>query len=93
MYMYILECADGSYYAGVTNNVEERFSQHQIGNDPKGYTYSRRPVKLVYHQGFQQANDAIVFEKKVKGWTVAKKKALIAGDFEALKKLSKKEFK
>jgi putative endonuclease len=51
-YVYILLCRDGSYYTGVTNNLEVRFVQHQEGHDPKAYTYKRRPLKLVFNEIF-----------------------------------------
>ncbi|MBI1286299.1 MAG: GIY-YIG nuclease family protein [Flavobacteriales bacterium] len=91
-YVYILECADGSYYTGITNDVDRRIAQHQAGNDPRAYTWNKRPVKLVYHQQFLDANDAIAFEKRVKGWNRKKKLALIEGRFGDLPGLAKKDF-
>ncbi|HKK61719.1 MAG TPA: hypothetical protein VJ951_04115, partial [Bacteroidales bacterium] len=52
------------------------------------YTYSRRPVKIVFYETFQNPNDAILWEKRIKGWSRKKKEALINGDFEELKRLS-----
>jgi putative endonuclease len=92
-YTYILLCADGSYYVGVTYNLDLRLKQHQSGQIPTCYTFSRRPVKLVYHQMFPDPTEAIAFEKKLKGWTRAKKEALINGEFDKLPNLSKKKFK
>jgi len=88
MYVYILLCSDNSYYTGVTNNLELRFAQHQEGIDCSCYTYSRRPLQLVFNEKFSGPNDAIAFEKRIKGWTRAKKEALIDRDFERLKTLS-----
>lgn len=64
--VYILRCADGSYYTGVTNDLERRVAEHQQGIVP-GYTRKRRPVTLVYSQEFSTALEAIHFEKQVKG--------------------------
>lgn len=89
-YVYILHCRDGSYYTGVTNNYELRFSQHQEGLDPSCYTCSRRPVKLVYVAAFGDVNEAIAWEKKVKRWSRKKKEALIQREYERLPFLSKR---
>ncbi|WP_340075290.1 GIY-YIG nuclease family protein [Leptobacterium sp. I13] len=83
-YVYILKCKDNSYYTGVTNNLEERFHQHQAGINPTCYTYKRRPLKLVFQQEFMEIAQAIYFEKKIKKWTRAKKEALINHDFDRL---------
>lgn len=88
-YVYILKCNDGSFYTGVTSNLELRIVQHN-SNEFEGYTKSRRPVRLVFHSAFSQIKDAIESEKQIKGWSRSKKKALIAGDFEKLKMLSKR---
>lgn len=92
MYVYILLCSDDSYYIGVTNNLDRRISEHEIGIDNKCYTFQRRPLKLVYYEMFSNPDAAIRFEKKIKGWTRAKKEALIIKDFDLLKKLAKKKF-
>jgi len=77
----------------MTNNIDQRVLQHNSGMDSSCYTFDKRPVELVYHQMFQDPNDAIAFEKKLKGWTRAKKLALINGDFDKLPLLAKKRFK
>lgn len=87
-YVYILKCKDSSYYTGVTNSIEKRLQEHNHSLNKTSYTYSRRPVKLVYHESFQNPNDAIAWEKRIKGWSRKKKEALIRGDFEELKKIS-----
>jgi len=89
-FVYILKCSDGSYYTGVTNDLNRRLYEHQNGII-KGYTSNKLPVELVYSVAFNDINDAIRFEKKVKGWSRQKKEALIAGDFELLRILSKKK--
>ena len=92
-YVYILECSDQKLYVGVTNNLERRVAEHQSGENKSAFTFSRRPVKLVYHIEFYSIDDAILFEKQLKGWTRKKKLALINGEFEKLPALSKKNFK
>lgn len=89
MYVYILECSDNSYYIGVSNDAEKRFHEHSSGISRTGYNYTRRPLKLVFSQIFSDPNSAIAFEKKIKGWSRAKKKALIEGNWEQLPELSK----
>ncbi|RLC45604.1 MAG: GIY-YIG nuclease family protein [Candidatus Cloacimonadota bacterium] len=91
-WVYILKCIDGSYYTGSTSNLEKRLSEHQQGAIP-GYTHKRRPVKLVFSDYFEEVYDAISAERQIKGWTRAKKEALIRGDFELLKILAKKKWK
>jgi putative endonuclease len=87
-FLYILLCADGSYYVGTTRvSLDERFAQHEAGTFD-GYTAKRRPVHLVYHQEFDRITDAIAAERQVKGWRRAKKEALIRRDYEALRKLA-----
>ncbi|RZL01846.1 MAG: GIY-YIG nuclease family protein [Pedobacter sp.] len=88
-FVYILRCHDGSYYTGVTNNLERRFSEHEGGEDINCYTFTRRPLKLVLQERFEDINQAIAFEKQVKGWRRAKKEALINGNWHLLPGLSK----
>lgn len=89
MYVYILECSDKSYYIGVSNNAEKRFLEHSAGINRNCYTFTRRPLKLVFSQIFSDPVSAIAFEKKIKGWSRAKKKALIENKWESLPELSK----
>ena len=88
-YIYILQCSDGSYYTGVTNDVEKRFYEHQEGLIEWCYTHNKRPVKLMYVEDFTDIVEAISREKQIKGWTRKKKEALIVKDFERLVGLSK----
>ena len=88
-FVYILLCSDGSYYTGVTNNVENRLYEHQSGSDPKSYTHKRRPVRLLFHETFYNINQDVAFEKQVKGWSRAKKEAVINGNWDLLPGLSK----
>jgi putative endonuclease len=87
-FVYILKCSDGSYYTGITSNLEKRIEEHNTGIY-KGYTSTRLPVELVYSNRYNDVNEAIRSEKQIKGWSRAKKEALIKGDFELLKELSK----
>jgi putative endonuclease len=89
-WLYILLCADGSYYTGTTRtDLEIRIAQHQAGHFG-GYTATRRPVALVYSEYFDRILDAIAAERQVKGWSRAKKEALIAGRFDLLPALSRR---
>jgi tRNA/rRNA methyltransferase len=88
-YAYLLRCADGSYYAGHTDDLDTRFAQHQAGESP-GYTQSRRPVELVWSDRFPDRDSAFAAEQQIKGWSRAKKEALIRGDWEAISALAKK---
>ena len=89
----MLHCGDESYYTGITNSLERRMDEHISGYDELSYTYNRQPVKLVYSEIFQWVEDAIKREKQIKCWSRNKKEVLIEGDFELLKKRSKKNFK
>ena len=88
LYVYILECADGSFYVGVTNNVGRRFIEHVSGIHEDSYTYSRRPLKLVYCKQFSSPVRAIKYEKQLKGWTRTKKIALINNELDLLHELA-----
>jgi len=88
-YMYILQCADGSYYTGSTKNIEFRLAQHQAG-EGANHTKKRLPVKLVYVEEFNRIDEAFYREKQVQGWRREKKEALINGRFDKLPELAKK---
>ncbi|MFZ4799220.1 MAG: GIY-YIG nuclease family protein [Bacteroidia bacterium] len=88
-FVYILKCSDDSFYIGVTNNLEIRLSQHESGLDIYAFTYNKRPLVLVYQESYSDINQAILREKQLKGWSRKKKEALIDGDLELLKVLSK----
>jgi putative endonuclease len=87
-YAYLLRCSDGSYYAGHTEDLEHRLSQHQCGA-LGGYTARRLPVTLVWSEDFESRDDAFWVEQQLKGWSRAKKEALIAGDWEAISRLAR----
>jgi putative endonuclease len=86
LYVYILKCADGTYYTGITNNPERRLLQHNKGTNKNAYTYSRVPVEMKYSEQFTDFNLAIEWEKKIKKWSQAKKEALINSDWQKIKK-------
>lgn len=88
-FVYILRCRDGEYYVGLTRDtLERRVNEHNAGILPS-YTKSRRPVELAFAQEFDRITDAVAAELQIKGWSRAKKEALMRGDLSALVKLSK----
>jgi putative endonuclease len=92
-WLYIVTCSDGSYYVGTTRTeLEPRVAEHNTGHF-LGYTSKRRPVTLAFSQHFENVSDAISAERQVKGWSRAKKEALMQGDFEALRLLAKRKAK
>ncbi len=88
-YVYILYCADHSFYVGSARDLDARMKAH---NDGRGaaYTFKHRPVRLVYSEGFGSEAEALTRERQLKRWTHGKKEALIAGDINRLKHLSKR---
>ena len=89
-FLYILRCSDGRYYVGTARgSLETRMSEHNAGHYG-GFTAARRPVTMVFAEEFDRITDAIAAERQVKGWNRAKKEALIAGDFEGLRRLAKR---
>jgi putative endonuclease len=92
MYLYILKCSDGSFYTGVSSNLEGRLAKHEAGYYPDCYTFRRRPVELVFSEQFVDFHLAFEWETRIKKWSRAKKEALVNGDFERLIVLSKKKY-
>ena len=84
-WVYILECVDGSYYVGHSDNLEDRLLQHRSGA-LGGYTKSRRLLRFVYSQEFPTRDEAFAAERQLKGWTRKKKEALIRGDWVELRR-------
>ena len=82
-YVYMLRCSDGSYYVGHTNDLEQRLAAHERGAI-EGYTLSRRPVELVFSDQFSTRQEAFHRERQIKGWSRAKKEALIKSDWDGL---------
>ncbi len=87
-YVYILRCADDSFYTGITNNLERRIFEHQTGFYKGSYTSTRRPITLEGYVEFQNAFKAMRFERQVKKWSRAKKVALCNNEFAELKQLA-----
>ena len=90
-YVYMLRCADGSFYIGSAtgDDLSVRIDQHNAGSYP-GYTFKRRPVVLVWSEHFDRITDAIAVERQLKGWSRAKKEALIRSDWTEVSRLSQR---
>src|SRR5579883_1307515 len=91
IYVYMLRRSDGSYYVGSAtgDDLSPRVDQHNAGAYP-GYTFSRRPVVLVWSEYFDRITDGIAMERRVKGWSRAKKEALIRGDWTQIRQLARR---
>lgn len=87
-YMYILQCADGSYYTGSTRNLNARITRHQNG-EGANHTRKHLPVKLVYYEEYERIDEAFYREKQVQRWSRKKKEALINREFEKLSELAR----
>jgi predicted GIY-YIG superfamily endonuclease len=87
-WVYLLRCSDGSFYGGHTDNMQARLWQHQqgLGSD---WTWRRRPVDLVWCEAVPTRDEAFAFERRIKGWSRAKKEALIAGDWDRVSRLAR----
>jgi predicted GIY-YIG superfamily endonuclease len=88
-WVYMLLCWDGSYCVGVTSRLDQRLEEHQSGIDRECFTRTRRPVLLVYSETFRTPGEAIAAEKRIKGWSRAKKRALIGGSWCEIRRLSR----
>ena len=88
-YVYIVKCSDSSYYTGITNDIERRLFEHNFGNSKDSYTFNKKPVNLVWLESFSDPTQAIMIEKKIKGWSRRKKEALINEDWDKLVQYSK----
>ncbi len=86
-WVYILRCADGSYYTGHTDNLEKRIGQHQTG-EGGSYTVTRRPVKLVWSQACVTREEALSAEIQIKGWSRKKKEAMMRNDWVEVSRLA-----
>jgi predicted GIY-YIG superfamily endonuclease len=85
---YMLHCADRSFYVGHSDNLEQRIAQHESGEIP-GYTQTRLPIKLVWSQAFGTRMEALEAERQIKGWSRAKKLALIREDWTLISSLAR----
>jgi putative endonuclease len=89
-FLYILCCADGSYYIGTTRRpIDDRIAEHNAGV-LDGYTATRRPVTLGFAEHFESIADAITAKRQVKGWSRAKKEALMRGDWGSIAALAQR---
>jgi tRNA/rRNA methyltransferase len=86
---YMLRCSDGSYYVGHTDDIDARIGQHQDGS-LGGYTSTRRPVSRVWSDRFLDRESAFAAERQIKGWSRAKKEALIRGDWSEISTLARR---
>lgn len=95
VWVYMLLCADGSYYVGKYqgDDLETRLWEHNNGKYPDAYTAKRLPIEIVWSEWFARYDDAVACERKLKGWSRAKKEALIKGDEKSLKTFSKRGFR
>ncbi|HLO28252.1 MAG TPA: GIY-YIG nuclease family protein [Anaerolineales bacterium] len=92
--VYILQCSDGSYYTGSAVDLNQRLCQHEQGSVPSSYTYHRRPLKLVWtSEVTERYSEALRWERQIKGWSRAKKEALIRGEYETIHEIVKAERK
>lgn len=88
-HVYILKCADCSYYTGHTDNFDVRLAQHHQGYFPDCYTATRLPVELMHSQAFETRYEALAAERQIKGWSRKKKEALMRGDWVGISRLAK----
>jgi predicted GIY-YIG superfamily endonuclease len=88
-WVYILRCADGSYYTGHTDNLEKRIGEHETGAIPSCYTFKRRPLQLVFSQDCATREEALAAEQQIKGWSRKKKEAMMRGDWAEVSRLAK----
>ncbi|MBI4487629.1 MAG: GIY-YIG nuclease family protein [Deltaproteobacteria bacterium] len=88
-YVYILRCADDSFYVGSAQDLDARVKTHNNGGGA-AYTFKHRPVRLVYSEVFRSEDEALTRERQLKLWSRGKKEALIKRDPERLKHLSRR---
>ncbi|HHT9106975.1 MAG TPA: GIY-YIG nuclease family protein [Candidatus Wujingus californicus] len=91
-WVYILRCADDSYYTGHTDNLEKRLAEHRSGICD-GYTSARLPVTLLFSQEFSTRLEALICERQIKGWGRKKKEAMIRGDWAEVSRLARSKNK
>ena len=86
-WVYILRCADGSYYTEHSDNLEMRIGQHKAG-ECAGYTVTRRPLELIWSQECPTREEALSAERQIKGWSRKKKEAMMRGDWAEVSRLA-----
>ncbi len=87
--VYILECSDGSFYVGHTDDMRKRIAEHNVVAFQYCWTASRRPVQLVFQQLMPSRNEAFQAERQIKGWSRSKKRALIEGKWQDISTFAK----
>jgi predicted GIY-YIG superfamily endonuclease len=85
---YMIQCGDRTFYVGHTNDLEKRWGEHQTGAFG-GYTSTRHPLHLVWPEEFGTRAEAVEAEHRIKGWSRAKKLALIRGDWNLVSELAR----
>lgn len=89
--IYILKCSDDTYYTGLTKDLDGRLYEHVTGAHPASYTFCRRPVELVWSVVIESYQEAFQWEHRIKGWSRAKKEALIRGDIDGIHEIVRSE--
>ena len=87
-WVYIVRCADDSYYTGHTDDLDRRVAQHKEGAIPGCYTFKRRPVTLVFSQPCVTREEALAAEQQIKGWSWKKKEAMMRNDWAEVSRLA-----
>ena len=82
-YVYIIECEDGSYYTGLTWQVDTRWQQH-LSRLGSAYTAKHKPKRVAYFEEYDNLDEARLRERQIKGWTRVKKEKLIRGEWGKL---------
>lgn len=88
-WVYIVRCADDSYYTGQTDDLDRRIAEHQSGSISSCYTFKRRPITLVYSQPCATREEALLAERQIKGWSRKKKEAMMRGDWSEVSRLAR----
>ncbi|MDF0604520.1 GIY-YIG nuclease family protein [Neisseriaceae bacterium TC5R-5] len=88
-WVYIVQCANGCYYTGHTDNLGQRLAQHIAGAIPSCYTFKHRPVTLVFSQACTSREEALTAERQIKGWSRKKKEAMMRGDWQEVSRLAR----
>jgi putative endonuclease len=86
-YVYMLLCSDDSIYVGHSDDLETRLIAHRTRHF-SGYTAKRLPVRLIFHEQFATREEAFAAERRIKGWSRAKKLALARGEWDSVVQLS-----
>ena len=89
-FLYVLKCSDGTFYTGITNDLERRLKMHQDGKASR-YTRTRRPVEMLYSEKCGNRSKALIRECEVKEWPKKKKEALVAGENQVPKRRKRRK--